>query len=231
MVVFTSPGWYWFRTHYKITERGRKIKAAFRLRPRRLEDSPADLQAPGRVFEPWGSCVNSGLSCMRNCTRQVLQEVGGDHADFAHIIPREVSRQSVKVDSQLGGGKGVEPLAQKSCHGAGEDITAAGRRHARIAGGVFVQALAVGHDRRMTLQDQNQFVFAGKLEREIAPVRLHLGCLALQEASEFSRMRRDDRGAGSLAEDISVAGHSVEAIRVQHQRLGNALNEAFHQTG
>jgi len=29
MVVFTSPGWCWFWTHYKITERSRKIKAEF----------------------------------------------------------------------------------------------------------------------------------------------------------------------------------------------------------
>ena len=73
----------------------------------------------------------------------------------------------------------------------------------------------------------------GNFVCRLEPVRLHLGCAAIEQARGFGRMRGENRRLLARRQrnlQIALAGDQVERIGVEHQRLVEA-DRSFKQFG
>ena len=102
-------------------------------------------------------------------TWQGLQHVAGDERDFADRLRRQVSRQTVQIDSGRDRIRDGSPpgLRQQPCHEAGQNISGPARSHAGIAGGIHPHfpARRRGQGAR-PFEHQRHAALAGELSRQ-----------------------------------------------------------------
>src|SRR5262249_31766073 len=96
---------------------------------------------------------------------QVVEQVAGDEADYALVVAGQVAGEAVAVDAQLGSRERRQAVAQERGDDAGKHVAGAAGRHARVAGRVLINLLAIRNDGALALENDDQSMIGGETDR------------------------------------------------------------------
>ena len=131
---------------------------------------------------------------------------------------RNIPCQSMQVNGQNGRIVGRKSLADQRDDHPGEHIAATADGKTRVASGVAILELSVGHKGLMSLQNNDRLRFVGQLDGRAVLLNGLIG-RDVRQASPFARVRgKDPRAAGSRsrAPPEGALGYRIEGIGIEN---------------
>jgi hypothetical protein len=151
--------------------------------------------------------------------RQAAGNVRGHHAALAQVRGGQVTRPGMRHHAGHGRGPAIQALSQQGTDHAGQNVTRAGCRHARVAERTDRVAAGRIRDHGATALEHcdRAVLFRQALGRRY-PILLHFARRATQQAAGFGRMRGQHPAATQRLACLGLPGQEVEAVGVEHDR-------------
>lgn len=136
-------------------------------------------------------------SVLAKRSRKSIDQVGAQGARGTELSVGYIPSQSMQVHGQHGRIVGRKSLADQRDDHPGEHIAAPSDGKTRVASGVAILALPVGHEGLVSLQNDDRLRIVGQLDGRAVLLNGLVGW-DVRQASPFARVRsKDPRAAGS----------------------------------
>ena len=148
------------------------------------------------------------------------QQVRGDQSRLGMLFCREITRDAVEVCAEMSRFQRSHSLTEQCRDQTSQHVAGSARREAAVARGVDGQSNAIRDDRLPSLQQQDDAVLSGELDRVKLSIVLDHGRVQTGQPREFAGMWSEDarRAAFRSRQQIRTFGQQVQSVGIDHQR-------------